>query len=56
VRLAKPGVYTLHAAGRGADAAAVQQALALARHAAWLAVGLAVVALATRAAWPGWAP
>jgi adenosylcobinamide-phosphate synthase len=56
VRLAKPGVYTLHAAGRGADAAAVQLALGLARQAAWLAVGLAVVALATRAAWPGWAP
>jgi adenosylcobinamide-phosphate synthase len=56
VRLAKPGVYTLHAAGRGADAAAVQQALGLARQAAWLAVGLAVVALATRAGWPGWAP
>jgi adenosylcobinamide-phosphate synthase len=56
VRLGKPAVYTLHAAGRGADAAAVQQALQLARRAAWLAVGLAVVALAIRNVWPEFAP
>lgn len=52
VRLGKPGVYTLHAAGQGADGAAVQQALRLARQAA---VVLAAVALAARGLWAGFA-
>jgi adenosylcobinamide-phosphate synthase len=58
VRLGKPGVYTLHAAGQGADGAAVQQALRVARHAAVAAVVLAVLvlavpALAARGTWAG---
>jgi adenosylcobinamide-phosphate synthase len=58
VRLGKPGVYTLHAAGQGADGAAVQQALRVARQAAVAAVVLAVLvltvpALAARGLWAG---
>lgn len=55
VRLGKPGVYTLHAAGQGADGAAVQQALRVARRAAVAAVVLAAVALAARRLWAGFA-
>lgn len=60
VRLCKPGVYTLHAAGRSADDAAVQQALVVARQAALAAVALAVgvltvVALTTRGLQAGFA-
>jgi adenosylcobinamide-phosphate synthase len=58
VRLGKPGVYTLHAAGQGAGGAAVQQALRVARQAAVAAVVLAVLvlavpALAARGTWAG---
>jgi adenosylcobinamide-phosphate synthase len=55
VRLGKPGVYTLHAAGQGAGGAAVQQALRVARRAAVAAVVLAAVALAARGLWAGFA-
>lgn len=55
VRLGKPGVYTLHAAGREADAAAVQRALAVARQAARAALLLAVAAMVLREPWVRWA-
>ncbi len=45
VRLAKPGVYELHADGRAADAGAVARALRLVDHAARLAVVLAIAGL-----------
>lgn len=45
VRLGKPGVYTLHPAGRPADAASVAQAVQVARRAAVQAFGLAIGAL-----------
>jgi adenosylcobinamide-phosphate synthase len=53
VRLGKPGVYVLHAAGQGADGAAVQQALRVARQAAVAAVVLTAAALAARGLWVG---
>jgi adenosylcobinamide-phosphate synthase len=45
VRLAKRGVYVLHAAGRRPDAAALGRALGIAEHAARAAFALAVAAL-----------
>jgi adenosylcobinamide-phosphate synthase len=53
VRLGKPRVYTLHAAGQGAGRAAVQQALRVARQAAVAPVVLAATALAMRGLWVG---
>lgn len=50
VRLGKPGVYTLNAAGRAADSHSVRQALRVARQAAVGAVVLALAALALRGA------
>lgn len=49
VRLGKPGVYTLHAAGRLADAGSVARAVRVGQQAAWLAFALAAVALVLRA-------
>lgn len=45
LRLRKPGVYTLHAAGREADAGSIAQAVALARRAVVGAFALAAAAL-----------
>jgi adenosylcobinamide-phosphate synthase len=54
VRLGKPGVYTLHAGGRPADAGSVARALQLARGAAVAAFGLALGALLLRGAARAW--
>lgn len=53
VRLGKPGVYTLHAAGRAPLAADTRQALALGRRAARWAFVLAALALVAGTAWTG---
>jgi adenosylcobinamide-phosphate synthase len=45
VRLGKPGVYVLHAAGQPPDMPALARALRIAEHAARAAFGLAIVAL-----------
>ena len=50
VRLRKPGVYALNAEAPSPGSAEVAQALRLASRAAWLAMGLATVVLAWRAA------
>jgi adenosylcobinamide-phosphate synthase len=55
VRLGKPGVYTLHAAGREADAEAMQRALGLAQQVARAALLLAVAAMVLREPWVRWA-
>ncbi len=55
VRLGKPGVYTLHAAGRAPQAADTRQALALSRRAALWAFGATALAMAASGAmWTGW--
>lgn len=54
VRLGKPGVYLLHAAGREVQAADVAQALQLIQRVAWAALALALAALAAQAAWAAW--
>jgi adenosylcobinamide-phosphate synthase len=49
VRLRKPGVYALNAAGRSPEAADMASALVVAGRAAWLALGAAVVICGLRA-------
>jgi adenosylcobinamide-phosphate synthase len=49
VRLSKPGAYVLNCTGRLAVTGDMQRGLRLARRAAWLAVGMAVIALCARA-------
>jgi adenosylcobinamide-phosphate synthase len=51
VRLAKPGVYVLNAAGREPTAADTRHAATLGARVVWMTAALAVIALLLPAAW-----
>lgn len=53
VRLAKPGVYVLNAAGREPTAADTHRAATLGARVVWMTAALAAIALLLPATWPG---